>query len=440
MPYSYDRRIAGTTPLPPSFPASEIGLMTKEEFLEFRNPKEKFHPQEAYDFDLFKMNRAITSRIGRFGRDDFWVEKYSDGHLISDDDRPVGVIHNGTLYYANSGLKNKLLDIKWGVFNRRSDEKILIEVKSAKQVKYLSEVMHLINPVAKRNRSYYPISLQHIIVKGEPMTVRAEKQPQKDKGVGLAILNSEGLQVAGASDEWGATLLTVAREYRGKGLGKLIGKFWYDFNPEWGSGGFTEAGKENALALWRDRIREFSARGWYTDLIRKGQITYARVKDILKGVGQRPPSRREVEEIKVRPTGDILVFSDEVTFVVYDQAFLEEPDERFIHGYGFFRDARVGTFIFRIDYDRPFAKLTTQVALQIAKDNGDRLYDGEGYSDMLELKGIPGIEREGDYITVTRNLINVRSLASKEKRLRKAVDPYDEKYVLLIEMAESKWN
>ena len=51
-----------------------------------------------------------------------------------------------------------------------------------------------------------------------------------------------------------------------------------------------------------------------------------------------------------KPTGDILVYSDGITFVVYDRAFLTESDDKFIHGFGFFRDdPSVGSFIYRIE-------------------------------------------------------------------------------------------
>ena len=135
------------------------------------------------------------------------------------------------------------------------------------------------------------------------------------------------------------------------------------------------------------------------------------------------------------------MYSDGITFVVYDRAFLTEQDERFIRGFGFFREEdRIGPYIYRIDYDRPFADLVTKVALQIARDNGEDLYDGEGYHDMLETDGIPGVVRQGDTLRVTRDILPVKAAAQKEKRLRKAVDPYGEKLSLLLEMAESKWD
>jgi hypothetical protein len=61
-------------------------------------------------------------------------------------------------------------------------------------------------------------------------------------------------------------------------------------------------------------------------------------------------------------------------------------------------------------------------------------------SDMLEnVESIPGVERDGDYLTVTRDLLPLKALAQVERRTRKPLDPYGEKHSLLLEMAESKW-
>jgi len=434
--YSYDRRFAWTTELPKSFPKHEIGLMTRDEFLAFRNPKDKHHSSDSYDFDLVQMNQDRPSSLGGAGSgsERYEIFKYHHGYTITQDKETVAIIHQGVAYYADPRMKNKIPRV---AFDHNSQ--VNLDFDRVKQVKYLSEIMPLVSPVAKLNEQRYPVLLQHIKVKGEPMTVRAEEQPQPDHGTTLAVFNADGYIVAQASNEWGATLFVVAREYRGRGLGKVIGNYWYEYNPNFSSGGFTNTGERNALALWADRVREFSARGWYSDLIKRGDLSLSKVKEILAGIGQRPV-RPEPEDKTVKPTGDILVFSDDISFVVYDRAFLDEPDEKFIHGFGFFRDATVGVYLYRIEYDRAFADLTTRVALQIAKDNGDKLYNGEGYHDLMEVDGIPGVEREGEYLVVTQNLVPVRSMAQKEKRLRKAQDPYNEKYNLLLEMAESKWS
>jgi len=414
--------------------------MTAQEFLQLRNPQGKRHSDEAYDFNLFELNRDYPHRIGTvgYGNDQVVVEKASGGYrLLDSDGKVVAVIHKGVAYYDKPQWKRRIpLTVP------ARDGSIDLGIVDFKQVKYLSEVAPLISPIAEKNALHYPIVLQHTIVDREPMTVRAEKQPKRDAGITLAIFNSDGLVVARASNEWGATLLSVATEYRGKGLGKILGQYWYDFNPSFESGGFTPAGERNALAMWRARVQEFVARGWYSDLVRQGRLMHHRVKEILAGSTPKPePRPKVVAPNAIKPTGDVLVYSDGITFVVYDRAFLTEPDDKFIHGFGFFRDApRVGTFIYRIEYDRPFASLVTRVALQIARDNGETLYDGEGYHDMLELDDIPGVVKQGDHIKITKDLVPVKTLAQKERRLRKATDPYDEKVGSLLELAESKWD
>jgi hypothetical protein len=422
------------------FPETEIGLMTAEEYLHLRNPGGKSHPSDSYDTDVFKMNADHARQVVvlGYGRDRVVIEKMSRGYRLTDDDgKIVAIVHKGVAYYDNPRWKNH---IPKSVSDR--GQTVDLGFTSLKQVKYLSEVAPLISPIAENNVLSYPVVLQHTIVDGEPMTVRAEKSPKTNAGTTLAIFNSQGLVVAMASNEWGATLLRVAQEYRGKGLGKLIGQYWYEFNPSFESGGFTSAGRANALALWQARVREFVARGWYSALVRQGRLTQQKVRQILAGVSRsKAPGRQIAAPAPLKPTGDVLVYSDGVTFVVYDRAFLTEQDERFIHGFGFFREEeRIGPYIYRIEYDRPFADLVTKVALQIARDNGEDLYDGEGYHDMLETEGIPGVVRQGDTLRVTRDLVPVKAAAQKEKRLRKAVDPYGEKHALLLEMAESKWS
>lgn len=445
-------RYAATTPLPPSFPKTEIGLMTMDEFLEYRNPQGKFHETETWDYDVMKMNRPKESRLGEAMG--YTFDQMRGGIKVTEKDSHsagvptlAGVIHNGTLYYSNAREGRNIPDFYFGI---RADKKGEIEIRGREQVKYLSEVLPSISPVAKWNVQEHPNIIQRLIVKGEQMTLRS-----KDGGRGyaptLVILNSEDLVVAQASDEWGATLIAVAREYRGRGLGKIIGKRWYELNPSNTSGGFTSAGEANALALWRDRVREFKARGWYSEMIREGRITMDRLREIFSGVKD---SKRDLEEFKAlyfsderkpdptEPTGDILVWSDGDTgAIVYDRAFLEDPDDRFIHGYGILRHTpQTGTYIFSIEYDRPYAEMTTKALMQAARDGGDdRLYDGDGYSDIVEAENISGVERDGDYLVLTRDLFPLRQEARKEKRIRKSVDPYDEKFYLLQEQADSKW-
>jgi 8-oxo-dGTP pyrophosphatase MutT (NUDIX family)/GNAT superfamily N-acetyltransferase len=425
-------KVAATTPLPGSFPKGEPALMTKEEFLDFRNPKGKSHPDTAYDWSVEKMNVDHgVSTLGAAG--DIWVLKYKGGIVLKQgsDGKIVGVLRNGTLYYSDRSMAR---DVPITYVSR--GEWAELEIHKRKRVKYISEAMALVSNTVKRNLNEYPYLYKNVRAGGEQLQVRFRSSPQKDKGTSMAVINEKGQIVAQAQDEWGATLLAVGREYRGKGLGKLIGKIWYEWNPKYTSGGFTTSGMGNAIAIWQDAVREFLARGWYSELIREGRVKKQRVMEIISGVGERSLPR-EVKE-KVKPKG-VLVYAESPSFIVYDEAFLEEQDDRFIYGHGFFRSSGDKDFVYRIDYDRKFRDLTNAVAMQMSRDEGEKVWVGEGYADMMELDGVPGVVVEGDYAWLERNVVPLRSLATKERATRRKVDPYGEKLDLLFEMAESKW-
>ena len=428
---------AATTPLPKSLPKEEIGLMTLEEFLDFRNPRGKWHSSDVYDSNLDKFNkdRRWTHRglhITRGGKIDIWQhDQKKDSFKILHEGKLLAIVHKGTLYHPRTQLLPYIP--QW--YRDRDHEIVELNFNRTKEVKYISEVMPLVSSAAKRNLQEYPHIQQRIKVQGDYYEVRTEDQPTPNSGTTIAILNSEGQVVAQASNEWGATLLQVAREYRRKGLGKILGKYWYKWNPNFTSGGFTAKGQANAVAIWKDRVREFLSRGWYSELLRQRKISKSRIKEILKELGERvkfpePPPKKEKE---------VLVFIDGWSFVIYDKAFFADPDEKYIYALGFFRDSpSVGPFIFSIDYERPFQKLATSVALQIARDNNEKIYAGKDYGDVLELKGVD-VQRDGDYIYLTKDVLNLAPLKNYEKRVRRSLDQYDEKYYLLLEMAHSKW-
>ena len=415
--------------------------MTLEEFLEFRNPQGKWHPSDAYDFDVTKMNRDRSYLLGGTGSSrtqGVQVYQYPRGYKFVQDDVTIALVHDGVAYFEDPMWANKLPN---SIPSSRDNSPIPIPFTRTKRVKYLSELMPKISPIAQLNEDDYPVVLQRIIVDQEPLVIRAARPPERDEGVNLAILNRDGYVVAVAQNEWGATLLSVAREYRGKGLGKIIGRLWYEHNPGFGSGGLTQEGKRNAVELWKDRVREFLAHGWYSELVRQGRMTPQRVNTILKEVGKRF-RRAPAQDNTLKATGDLLVWCDGISFVLYDRAFLQEQEDRFIHGFGFLRDAHpIGTYVFRIEYERQHALLATKIILQMARDGGDRLYDGEGYHDLLEgAEAISGVERDGDYLEVTRDLVPLKQWARAEKAMRRKVDPYQEINHSLIEQAEAKWS
>jgi len=440
---------AATTPLPASFSPTEPGLLTLDEYLKTKNPQGKFHETTTYDYDLAKLNRehplnhryTYTFLNGKYLTVPWELYQTRKGYFIQDSEtkKLVAIIHKGTLYHQ-----------KWTpaysiptYYHDNRNNTVNLDVTRTKQVKYLQDYAHLIFTAAEKNRKKYPFVVQQIKLKGDYYQIRAEADPAKRMEGGfyptLVVLNDKSQIVAQASDEWGATLLVVAKEYRGRGIGRVLGRYWYKIHPEQISGGYTSYGWANAKRMWADRVREFMTRGWYTELVKRGDITPEKVKAILADLSERKPI--ETEGKKERPRKkDLLFYIDYPTFVIYDNSFLEEPNEDGIHGFGFFRDSTPGTFLYTIDYEPKFRRLTTTVALQMARDNGEEIYVGEGYGDVLEWKGIPDVEERGDYIQLTKDALDLNRLGSLEKRIRRRVDPYDEKMTLLLEMAESKWD
>lgn len=435
-------KTAATTPVPDRFEPSEAGLLTRDEYLDHINKNRTTHPSSAYDFTSFKMNEGfarhhvgtVTTRRGPLS-----VYQSTTGMVLTDEDgRAVAVVRDGTLFH-----EPRAFDVPDAYLSGPHKEHIPLGIERRKQVKYIADYVTLVDNLARRNADKYPVVLRRFVSGGEPVVIRAESQPVPNKGTNLAVLDSLGRVIAVAENEWGATLISVAREARGRGLGKVLARVWHDLNPGFDSGGMTPGGSNLMSAVWADRVREFMSNGWYSQLVRDGRITRARVDEIVADLPSRAPS-----ETQVAPTApDPVVMSDGSSFItIYDRAVLSDPSllddsDDYIYGHAFLRDdPHVGTYVFSIDYDRAFADMTTRAILQLARDNGDRLFDGDGYHDIMEgVDGIPGVQRDGDYIVVTRDVFPLRALSAKERTARKAVDPYGSVKVSIMESADAKW-
>jgi len=443
---------AATTPLPQSFEASEPGLMTRDEYLKFKNPKEKFHPSDAYNYTVAHLNETLVAVAHVEIRGDRFTlyrprgSGGADGQAITKNGRLIAVVHRGTLY-TDERYPDAIPRDYW-----TAGERVVLDtVKQVKKVKYPTEYLAKISDIAAKNLARFDHLLQNITIKGEKFQVRSEGRPVKNKQQTIAVFNQKGEEVAFIADEWGATLLTVTQEYQRLGFGEVLLRLWNEYNPNWQSGGTTPAGARMNERFWEGRVRDFLDRGWYSELVRQGKMTKERVKDILSQLD--PSFRRRVrlpEPQPEPPKPDVLLYLDDLTspvvFVLYDSRFLNDPEaedrEKYILGYGFFRDSThaPAPFLYRIDYERPYAELATKVAMQMARDNKEAVWVGEGYGDLLELEGLAHIEVKDGLARLTRDVLPLRRLAQKERQVRKPRDPYQELAGHLLEAAESKWS
>ena len=434
----------------------EYGLMTLDEYLEHRNPTGKFHESGSYTFSVDSMNQdhsivgftLVDTSI--FGESEYKVKGKSDksSFFFCKDFNVVAVVGGGAIYYKYSKDLKHILQHALTRFADGRDRFYLSDRSlRTKKVKYPSDYMGLVSDVVAMNTKRYPHLLERFESRGEAYTVRSEKPLSwgSNEGVTIGIFNEQGFKVATAQDEWGATLIGVAEEYRSRGLSKVVSKYWYRANPEKESGGFTPAGQEMAISYWADRVRDLQSQGVYDQKVQEGEMTQARVDEILSKLPQKVKRSLPKTEQKVTETGVLALFVDDAsTFILYDLAFLKEQEEDFIYGYGLLRESNdVGSFYFQLDYDRKYTELVTKIALQYAKELGDTpLYDGKGdhYSDIIEYEGISGVSKQGDYIVIERDLIDLSTMkAYNDLALSKKRDPYGEISGQLQEMAYGKW-
>lgn len=433
----------------PTMDRNEIGLMTKEEFLKHRNPEDKFHASDSYDFDKTSLN--IDYKVWQAGKlkntngDEFTLFNTTKkgNYIIEKNNRMVAVLYNGTMYHTIFVTKGELPD----VYYSPRQERIELNIKNYTRVKYLTDALKLVSNVIAKNYKQNPVLVGRIKnFEGEYYEIRAEKKLVKNKGVNMVMLNSKGEVVAIAQNEWGATLIVVAKEYRGKGLAKKITKVWYEWNPEIKSGGMTQAGRHMAIGMWEDRVKDFLSQGWYDTLLKKKKITMDRIKEILSGLSKKTVYK----PIKKKSTKEEPLFLvEDSVFVIYDKSFYDIDDyytydgkvEKTIYATGLIRNSGTKTFIYSIDYEPKYRKTATEVALQMGRDQGEKFYysNGNDYGDVLELNGIKNLKKEGNNIYLTKDILPLKRLSAIEKKYRKERDQYDELYTIILETADSKW-
>ncbi|NBR00793.1 MAG: N-acetyltransferase, partial [Actinobacteria bacterium] len=270
-------KTAATTPVPDRFAPNEAGVLTRDEYIQHLNPDDKFHPSTAYNYSTFDLNeRYARWHLGtthRTNRPPLGVVGSTSGTLfIDEDDRPVAVLHGGTLYHNDQG--NGIPD----EYHPARGGPVPLDIRARRRVKYIDEYIARVDDLARRTATQYPVVLRRFVHGGEPMTLRAEEQPAPDKGVNMVVADSAGRIIGIAQNEWGATLIAVAREARGRGIGVILSKVWHELNPSFGSGGMTSAGNALTQSVWADRVREFLSFGWYTQMVRDGRMTPERVR------------------------------------------------------------------------------------------------------------------------------------------------------------------
>lgn len=410
----------------PDIRKNEPALMTVDEYIEFRNKEGTKHPETAYNWNLEKMN-SVIDYFDSYSSHDYIVrtKNKKDFIIFSRDDKEkiIGIIYEKVLYHK------KDQPIKKVTIKNNKDE-IELDWNKEEIIKYFDELKDKIVNVKEYNEKKNDKVLNRVKLSGESFVLRMDKYGS------LSLLNDKGFVVGVAQNEWGATLVSVASEYRGKGVGDYLLKEWYKLHPDMSSGGYTRSGEKMDRRYWEDRVREFLSNGWYSELIKKGKLKKERFEEITKNIGKRKVKKELVVDEK---ESKIFVFVEDTQFVIYDSRFYEDQNEDYIYGFGFIRHSQDKYFFYKLDYERKYAELTTRVGMQLAYDNGYKIYIGRFYGDSVEEKYVPEAIVEKDYIYLKKPIMDIKKLSKEEKEYRKKHDKFNEMYNSLLETANGKW-
>jgi len=277
--------------------------------------------------------------------------------------------------------------------------------------------------------------------------------PDKRYRTDYAIINPDDLLVAKTEDEWGCLLVMTTKEYQGFGFGKTLATLAWDDFPDRPSGGFTNSGYAMFLKIWDQKVREYLASGFYSHLVKTGQISHQRVKSILVGLGDR--SSYQSKNLNTRDPKDWLLMTDGQSWVIlYDKKIFDYGDHDYEESYWIDKHIIGMVNIAQIDSDTPAwinrvygsDKIKGWlIYLLLTMDPNDpiRMEDDEYRLALPFAKNNPikiiKSARKGDPSTyrVTHHDTSWKPLVKAEESYRKSRDPYGEWYSRIIEWAET---
>ena len=267
----------------------------------------------------------------------------------------------------------------------------------------------------------------------------------------IGVFTEEDGWIGGSQDEWGAMLIHIADEYRGFGLGPILGKMARELEPEKTSGGMTPAGYSNFQRVHREFVSDYLTSGMYSHLVKTGQITAERAKAIINSSTKN--KKYNQRNLNTSNASDWLVYSDNGSIIIYDKKLkdvIKDEDafwkNKMIKGMVLIRIHHDYTRIILLggESDKIKSYLMTMAAVE-AKHNKTQL--------VVEPEDVPFIDRSqievGD-LGVTAgprsHLVNFKGkpfdtnlLGQKEKLFRKSFDQYDEFQWEMVGMAEAKY-
>lgn len=153
----------------------------------------------------------------------------------------------------------------------------------------------------------------------------------------IAYHRDENLIVGIAQDEWNCVLVSVLKEYQGNGIGDTLMDLYMHYYPHKSTGGVTPQGQEALKRFHTRQVKKYLQNGIYSDLVRKGEITAKRAKEIIDSIRKdnNPKTGSEFSKI-YGGSGNLMYYLTDNTVIIFDldiKNMFEKDDnypERFI--------------------------------------------------------------------------------------------------------------
>lgn len=420
-------------------------LMTRSEYISHRNPRGKMHSSDAYKTTIDSLNQDYSLSLNRQGgmlivggerytllsNEQDGKELYLVLKSADNKDDIEAFAKDGVLYYDPMRIRR---DDAVSATNADYHD---LEIQPVKYIEPLFKRLNLKSQIDK-----YPKPIKNITIDGEQIRIRQAD----DKFGDIAAFNEDDMKVAVGQDEWGAVLVMVADEYRGKGIGPIMQKIYTELYPDKESGGFTPSGLNNATKVWEREVRRFLASGIYSNLIRKGEISKERVDDILSGLSGKVDFKSNLPKKVPQKEKDYMVYYNGANaFILYDKDYLLDHDLKYIYAYIHLEQKPTAkdneVYVFRFEYESDKDRQTLfHIAIQQMESEGVTVREDEAGSDYFKYNDMKHIEvKDGVFKMNKKPFSNLKMLYSKEKQLRNQIDKYNEVLYNLLEDAERKW-
>jgi hypothetical protein len=312
-------------------------------------------------------------------------------------------------------------------------------------------------------KSNYTKLIKTIKINGVKLEIRQRPEPLRNrmkpysKDYTFAIFDDNDQCVATLQDEWGCVLYIVAQEYRGFGLGPILGKIAWELEPTKTSGGFTSAGYRTFQKVYREMVRNAMKSGLYTKMVQSGKMSVKRAKEIINSAKVDIRQTKSTANYATHDPKDWMLYVGDNDCVLYDKKLKDiykntgnDTDEYWIE------KMVLGVCLVRVPHGKgilvqfggdndKIKRMMMTYALSYCASEGVPFYvDPEDVKYVDPRFG--KVSEHSDYTSGMKRFpvkildtINFDDFKKHEQMFRKSFDHYQEFHQRLLELAYSKF-